>query len=205
VIAPGTPIAHDGAPNRTESDMKLKYILTYGGISGAVVIATLMAGLLLGTDSVFSSVTFGYLVMLVAMTFIFVGVKRYRDLEQGGAIRFRQAFALGLGIAVMAGIVYVGAWEAYLASTNYAFIDQYIAQVMAGHEKAGMTAAALEEARREMDALRTQYAQPWFRLPMTFLEIFPVGLLVALISAALLRNPNLLPARQPAAAQRTGA
>jgi len=33
---------------------------------------------------------------------------------------------------------------------------------------------------------------------MTFIEIFPVGLLVALISAALLRNPKMLPARASA-------
>jgi hypothetical protein len=30
---------------------------------------------------------------------------------------------------------------------------------------------------------------------MTFIEIFPVGVLIALISAALLRNPRMLPAR----------
>ena len=49
--------------------------------------------------------------------------------------------------------------------------------------------------------MRTQYANPLFRLPMTFIEIFPVGLLVALVSAALLRNPSFLPARsRPVAA-----
>jgi hypothetical protein len=41
------------------------------------------------------------------------------------------------------------------------------------------------------------YANPLFRIPMVFLEIFPVGFIVALISAALLRNPRLLPARSP--------
>ena len=46
-----------------------------------------------------------------------------------------------------------------------------------------------------MNELRDAYANPLFRLPMTFLEIFPVGLLIALISAAVLRNPKVLPAR----------
>ena len=110
--------------------MKLKYILIYGCLSGGVIIGTMMAGILLGSGSFFSSATFGYLVMLVALTFIFVGVKRYRDVELGGVIRFGQAFGLALGIAVMAGVIYVGVWEAYLASTNYAFMDQYTAAVM---------------------------------------------------------------------------
>ena len=42
--------------------------------------------------------------------------------------------------------------------------------------------------------MRANYANPLFRIPMMFIEIFPVGLLVALVSAALLRNPRLLPA-----------
>jgi hypothetical protein len=175
--------------------MPFRYIALYGGLSGAVVIATLMTGLTFGTDSIFASETFGYLVMLVAMTFIFVGIKRYRDVELGGVIRFGRALALCLGIAAMAGLVYVVVWEIYLASTGYAFIDEYIASVLQSHEAAGTTGAALEAKRAELDTLREQYGQPWIRLPMTFLEIFPVGLLVALVSAGLLRNPSVLPAR----------
>lgn len=175
--------------------MSFRYIALYGSLSGAVVIATLLAGLSFGTDSIFATSTFGYLVMLVAMTFIFVGIKRYRDVELGGVIRFGRALGLGLGIAAMAGLIYVIVWEIYLASTGYAFIDDYIASVIRSHEAAGLAGAALDAKRAELDALRAQYGQPWFRLPMTFLEIFPVGLLVALLSAGLLRNPRVLPAR----------
>jgi hypothetical protein len=38
-----------------------------------------------------------------------------------------------------------------------------------------------------------QYADPLYRLPMTFIEIFPIGVLVSLIAAALLRNRRFLP------------
>ena len=43
--------------------------------------------------------------------------------------------------------------------------------------------------------MKAQYANPIIRMGMTFIEIFPVGVLIALISAALLRNPKVLPAR----------
>ena len=61
-------------------------------------------------------------------------------------------------------------------------------------------APAYAKAVAEMETLRAQYANPLFRLPMTFVEIFPVGLLVALVSAALLRAPGFLPARPPVSA-----
>ena len=173
--------------------MTMRYIATYGGLSGLVIILTMLAGFAIG-GSLFHSMVFGYGVMLVAMALIFVGVKRYRDVELGGVIRFGRAFALGLGIAAMASVVYVLVWEIYLAATHYAFIDQYIASVMLAKERAGASAEALAAARVEMDAMRESYGHLWFRLPMTFLEIFPVGLLVALVSAGLLRNPRLLPA-----------
>jgi hypothetical protein len=47
-----------------------------------------------------------------------------------------------------------------------------------------------------MEAFKVQYANPMFRLPMTFAEIFPVGVLVSLVSAGLLRNSRFLPARR---------
>ena len=54
-------------------------------------------------------------------------------------------------------------------------------------EKAELTA--------QMESFKTLYANPMFRLPMTVAEIFPVGVLVSLVSAAVLRNPRVLPAR----------
>ena len=47
-----------------------------------------------------------------------------------------------------------------------------------------------------MEQFKVQYANPLFRLPMTFIEIFPVGVLVSLFAAALLRNPRFMAARK---------
>ncbi|MEA3047469.1 MAG: hypothetical protein QOJ53_1801 [Sphingomonadales bacterium] len=171
----------------------MKYALVYGLLSGSVIAAVITAALVLGPEGT-HSLWFGYLVMLVALTFIFVGVKRYRDVERGGVIKFLPAFGMGLAIAVVAGIAYVCVWEAYLAATGYRFMDEYIAAMIRHSQAEGASAAAIAAQVAEMESMRASYANPLFRLPLTFLEIFPVGLLVALISAALLRNPKLLPA-----------
>ncbi len=172
----------------------MKYALIYGLMSGFVIIVTMIAGLALSSSgSFFSSEWFGYLVMLVALTFIFVGVKRYRDVERGGVIKFGPAFAMGLGIAVAAGVAYVAVWEIYLAMTDYKFMDEYIAGIMRARQAAGASVESLAAEAAKLESMRDSYANPLFRIPMTFLEIFPVGLLVSLVSAALLRNPKLMP------------
>ena len=168
--------------------------LIYGTIAGAISIGTITLGLVYG-DGNTSSQTFGYLIMIVALAMIFVGVKRYRDRDLGGVIKFGPAFILGLSIAVVAGIAYVAGWEAYLASTGHTFIADYTAGVIEAKRAAGLAGAELDKLIAEMDAMVENYANPLFRMPLTFLEIFPVGLIIALISAALLRNPKVLPAR----------
>ncbi|HET9445702.1 MAG TPA: DUF4199 domain-containing protein [Steroidobacteraceae bacterium] len=173
----------------------MRYALTYGLLSGFVIIVTMITGIVLSEQkSFFSSEWFGYLVMLVALSFIFVGVKRYRDVERGGVIKFGAAFGMGLAIAAAAGVAYVAVWEIYLAMTDYKFMDDYIAGILRSRQAAGLSGAALAEEVARLEAMRASYDNPLFRMPMTFLEIFPVGLLVSLVSALLLRNPKLLPA-----------
>jgi hypothetical protein len=179
----------------TQQEIDMKYALTYGLLSGFVIITTMIAGIAFSANgSFFSSEWFGYLVMLVALTFVFVGVKRYRDVERGGVIKFGTAFAMGLAMAAAAGVAYVAVWEIYLAMTDYRFMDQYIAGIMRAHQAAGASAAALAEKAARLEPMRVNYRNPLFRIPMTFMEIFPVGLLVSLVSALLLRNPRVLPA-----------
>ena len=170
--------------------------LIYGGISGLIVITTMIIGMTVGgKDSATGGQVFGYLVMLVALSMIFLGIKRYRDRELGGVIRFLPAFLLGLGIAAVAGVMYVTVWEIYLASTDHAFINDYVAAQIEAKEAAGLTGEALAQEVAKLEQMQAQYGNIFFRVPITFLEIFPVGLIIALISAAILRNPGVLPDR----------
>jgi hypothetical protein len=125
-----------------------------------------------------------------------MGIKRYRDVDLGGVIGFWRALALGLGISVVAGILYVISWETACAIAGIDFGASYSAAMIAQKKAAGVSGAALAKFIAEMNAFKVQYANPLYRWPMTFIEIFPVGVLVSLVSAALLRNRRFLPARR---------
>lgn len=174
-----------------------KIILIYGVLVGAIVIMTMIIGYALATpDMNTSSQAFGYLTMLLAMSLIFAGIKKYRDRDLGGVIRFWSAFRVGLGISVVAGIIYVLGWELNLTLTDYAFIENYTQGIIDTKKNEGVSGEALEAVIANMEKLKTNYGKPLYRMPMTFAEIFPVGFLVSLLSAAVLRNPKILPARK---------
>lgn len=175
-------------------------MIMYGVISGAIIISSIMLSIVMADagDSMQMLEWLGYLIMLVALSVIFVGIKRYRDQELGGVIKFGTAVKLGLGISVVASIVYVVVWEINLSVTDYSFIEDYTDQMVEMKKSEGVSGAALEEVVVEMEQLKTKYANPLFRLPITFSEIFPVGLLITLISAVILKNSNVLPAKAEA-------
>lgn len=170
--------------------------LVYGIVSGTIIILSMLLGIVTsGGQGFWSSEMFGYLIMLIALSMIFVGIKRHRDRELGGVIRFLPAFGLGISISAIAGVMYVFIWEMYLFSTDYAFIHEYAAGVIENSKAKGVTGEALDKVMADMEQIKESYASPFYRWPMTFLEIFPVGFLISLVSATLLRNPKILPAR----------
>ena len=174
----------------------MKYALIYGGIAGAIAIGVVSAMLGLHvTSHDGTAMVVTYLVMLIALSLIFVGTKRYRDVECGGVIRFGRAFGLGAAMAAAAGLIYALGWEVFIALTGYDFVADYAASMLDGMRAEGASAAAIAARAAEMKDFTTTYNNPLYRIPLIFIEIFPVGLLVALVSAALLRNPRLLPAR----------
>jgi len=171
--------------------------LRYGAISGAIIVGVLIAGIVAtgehqSQNSIFATEWFGYTVMLVALSTIFLAIRDYRNKNLGGIIKFLPALGLGLSIAFIAGLAYVTGWEIYLYATHYSFADHYASALI---EHARRVGASAEAAAAEAQSFKEVYANPLMRVPMTFLEIFPVGVAIAVISAALLRNPKLLPAR----------
>lgn len=173
-----------------------KIAIVYGMLSGFIVIVSMIIGIVYsGGQGFFGSELFGYLMMLIALSMIFIGLKKYRDQEKGGVIKFMPAFGFGLTIAAIAAAMYVVVWEAYLFSTDYVFIEEYTAGLIEAAKARGTEGAALEKIIADADEIKVSYAKPYIRWPMTFLEIFPVGFIISLLSALLLRNPKLLPAK----------
>jgi hypothetical protein len=174
-----------------------RIIWIYGLISGSIIIASIVIGIMLGTDSANGGEAIGYLIMLIALSVIFVGIKRHRDRELGGVIRFRTALVMGIGIAGVASLAYTLGWEAYLAATDYRFIGEYTDSQIAKKIAAGASAAELAKLQVDIAWMKDVYAHPIKRMAMTAVEIAPVGLTVALISASLLCFERILPARKP--------
>lgn len=173
----------------------IRYPLVYGGLAGLIIVGLSTIAVLSGQLGHSSSPLFGYLVMLVGLTMIFVGVKRYRDVERGGVIKFGPALGVGLAISLVAAIIYAAAFEIYMAATGFDFIAWFTEIRQRELVASGAGAAAIEAEMTELRAFGESYRNPLVRIPMHFLEIGPACIIVALVSAAILRNPRMLPAR----------
>jgi len=166
-------------------------ILKYGVIAGLVVAAGMWATLLAFRGDMshgMLGMALGYLTMLVALSAVAFGIKHHRDVDRGGVIAFWPAFGMGLAISAIAGVFYVTAWELASATVVHDFAGNYAATAIANAQANGADAATLAKLAAQMEAFKVQYANPLFRLPMIFAEIFPVGVLVSLVSALVLRK-----------------
>ncbi|HEV7233210.1 MAG TPA: DUF4199 domain-containing protein [Sphingorhabdus sp.] len=175
-----------------------RIILVYGVIAGVTVALLMRIAMMLFPEGGTGGVIAGFSSMIVALSFVFVGTKRYRDVELGGVIRFGKALAVGFGIAAIATVLYVAAWELYLYYTDYTFMDEYTRIALEQAQKAGQSASEIAELSKQMDGYKELYANPLSRWAVTAMEISPVAILMPIISATLLRNSNFMPAKAAA-------
>jgi hypothetical protein len=129
----------------------------------------------------------GYTGMIIAFSMIFVGIKTYRDKHLGGTITFGKAFLAGLYIVLIASAVYVVTWlvDYYVFVPD--FIDRYAEHCM---REAARDGGNPDKTAADIAQLKEMYKSPLFVTIITFMEVFPVGLIIALISALILRRKS---------------
>ena len=173
------------------------FIVRYGIVAGLIVATPMLWRMLTweaGSGNPLGGMLVGYLTMLVALTAVFLGIKQYRDKVLGGVIRFLPAFGLGLGISVVACVLYVAAWEISMACSDFDFTAWYSTYLIEAAKARGASPEELARAVAQAREFEASYADPMVRIAYTFIEMFPVGVLVSLISALVLRNRRVLPA-----------
>lgn len=165
-------------------------IWKYGLLAGGIVVVLMYGSFLLqGDDFDFSrGEIFGYATMIISLSMIFFGVKSYRDNKLGGGITFGKAFQVGLYIALIAAAIYVIAWMLYSSFAATDFMDQYYQYAMEQLQNSGATQEEIDKQVANMERYKEMYKNPFFKMGITFMEIFPVGLIVALITAIVLRR-----------------
>jgi len=173
----------------------LKHALKFGLIAGVVMTSSWFLGHLFlsggeeGYD--FTQGEFlGYAAMILALSAVFVGVKQHRDKVLNGVISFKDAFVMGLYIVLVASAIYVVGWMIYYPNFMPDFTDQYMEYQVKSWKEDGLSAEEVAQNQREMTEWMELYEQPVVMAGMTFMEIFPVGLVVVLISAAVLRKKS---------------
>ncbi|MCR8557617.1 DUF4199 domain-containing protein [Mucilaginibacter sp. BJC16-A38] len=165
-------------------------VLVFGSIAGGLV----SLEIIIGTALCYKSGTFegnmlvGYTTMLLAFSLEFVGVKNYRDKYNGGIITFGKAFKIAILIALVASTMYVVVWviEYYLFIPD--FMDKYSAHVISKARASGASAADIDAKVKQVATMKKMYSTPVGVVLLTYMEIFPIGLIVSIITALVLKR-----------------
>ncbi len=168
-----------------------KTILTYGLISGAVASVLMVASAIYFKNSMDyqNGELFGYAGILLSMLFVYFGVRTYRDRKgPEETLSFGEAFKVAILITLISCVCYVVAWLIVYQTLMPDFMDKFIEQTLAQMKNSGATEEQISQEAAKMEEYKTMYQNPLIRAAFTFLEPFPVGLLVSLVSSLVLRR-----------------
>jgi uncharacterized membrane protein (DUF485 family) len=166
-----------------------KTVLTFGLISGAVAAVLMFATVpfiyRIGFDK---GVVVGYTGIVVSLLLVPFGIRSYRENVGGGSITFGRAFAVGILITVISCVCYVVAWEIVYFNFLPDFAEKYTAYAIEKARASGASQQVIEATLQEMKSMKALLDNPLFNAAITFTEPFPIGLIVTLVSAAILRR-----------------
>jgi len=163
-----------------------KTVIVFGILSGLIASALMFLSLPF-VDHGAASYVIGYTSIFLSLLLVFFGIRSYRE-KNGGTITFGRAFATGILITAISCLFYVASWEIVYFKFMPDFADKYAAHEIAAMREKGATDAAIAAKKTEMDKMKVMLDNPLTNAAMAFIEPFPVGLIMTLVSAAILRR-----------------
>ncbi|HLO46448.1 MAG TPA: DUF4199 domain-containing protein [Leadbetterella sp.] len=167
-----------------------KIILKNGLIAGLIVSIFMVCSMayVYNSEHAEGSMLIGYVSMLAAFSFVFIGIKNYRDKVADGKITFFAAFKIGIAISAIASLMYVIAWGIEYHFFMPDFLEKYTGAAIEKLQKSDLSTSDLEAKIKEIESSKSLYDNVFSFFAITFAEIFPVGLLVTIVSAFILKK-----------------
>ncbi|QHS57526.1 DUF4199 domain-containing protein [Mucilaginibacter sp. 14171R-50] len=167
-----------------------RIILICGLIGGLISVGWFLLSeqLLTLNISMNARMFFGYATMIVGLSVIFAGIKNYRDNYNNGVISFGRGLKIGLLITLVASTIYVIVWMIDYTFFVPDFFDKYKALMLADMKAQGAGAAEIQAKMAETDNYIEMYRNPLVNIMFTYMEIVPVGLVISIIAALILKR-----------------
>ena len=165
-----------------------RIVWTFGLISGGILSAVMLLTLPFESEIGDRAAVIGYAAMVLSFLLVFFGIRSYRDNVAKGSVSFGRAFAVGTLIAVISSLCYVATWEVIYYKIRPDFGERYAAYSIQKVRQSGASEAEIQKKTAEMQQFAERYKNPFFNSALTLLEPLPVGLVIALVSAGVLRR-----------------
>ena len=130
----------------------------------------------------------GYTGIVLSSLLVFFGVRSYRENVGAGKISFGRGLAVGVLIALISATCYVATWELIYFRLAPEFAQKCLASPIQELKASGAEQDKIDAAQRQLDEFKKLYDKPLLNALITYIEPFPVGLAMTLISAAILRR-----------------
>jgi hypothetical protein len=165
-----------------------KIVWTFGLIAGGILSLMMVLSIRFVDSLGEAGVLLGYSTMVAAFLLIYFGVRSYRDNVLGGTIGFGRAFATGMLIATIGGVCYTATWEVMYQKVMPDFGQKYGQRQVEHARQQGKSDAEVAKIQADMEQFAEAYKNPLYRAAMSFLEPLPVGIVISLVSAGVLRR-----------------
>jgi hypothetical protein len=171
-----------------------KTVLTFGLISGGVSAATMLATIPFADRIGWGKgEILGYTVIVLSALMVFFGMRSYRENVGGGRLTFGRGFAVGILITLISSACYVGTWEIIYYKLMPGFTEKYTAHMVEKAKASGASQQKIDETAQQAKQFKQMYDNPAVNVALTFAEVFPIGLVVTLVSAGILRKKARAP------------
>ena len=164
-------------------------VLTFGLMSGAIAVGMrLVIVPFIGRVSFGSLTALGVTAFAISFVMVFVGILSYREHVGGGTITFGRAFKAGILTTLVSCVIFAISWELIQRNFLPDLLERHSSYEMEQARAAGATPEQLSAMVQENQQFIEMYKNPLIRFASSMMEAFPVGLLMTLLSAWILKK-----------------
>jgi hypothetical protein len=136
-----------------------------------------------------TSEIFGYLTIVLSLSFVYFGIRNYRDAINQGTVSFGKALKVGVLITLLASITFGLINVVYTEIINPEFTAEYYEYSIEKYRES-LPEEAFKTKLIELESQKDLFKNPLVNFVIMGLTVFIIGFIISLISGLILHQTN---------------